>query len=416
MQSWAPYPGGPLIEVANRYKWYVERRVANEGALNPARADGAPIRILAFLDDTIVSGNVKPVLALAKYAREKAATPSSLDLSMVAFVRSTSDPELVRTLREDGFAIDVVRERRRFDLGVFRELRAIIDRRRPQVLWTHGSKTHFLVRAAALHDNRAWVAFHHGYTATSLAWRMYHQLDRWSLRGADRVMTACEAFASDLRVRLGIRSELLSVHRSPLGGPLRTSRSAAALLRKELGIAEQARIILAVGRLSKEKAYGDLIRAMAYVKTRCPDAVLLIVGDGPERRKLEDLCTRVGLSESVRFTGYCKNVAPYYAAASVFALTSHSEGSPNVLLEAMEAGIPVLATAVGGVGEMIRHREHGLLVPRGDVEAISAGLEELLRNPELCRVLTSNARQSLVAYSLDRYYADVRSVFGTVVP
>jgi glycosyltransferase involved in cell wall biosynthesis len=107
-------------------------------------------------------------------------------------------------------------------------------------------------------------------------------------------------------------------------------------------------------------------------------------------------------------------VAPYYEVAAVFALTSHSEGSPNVLLEAMEAGVPIVATAVGGVSEMMRHQEHGLLVPCGDVEAIASGIVRLLGNPELCRALVFAARQSLAAYSIDGYYADAHAVFKAV--
>jgi glycosyltransferase involved in cell wall biosynthesis len=385
--------------------------------MSPTSPDPDPIRVLALLDDTVVSGKVKPILALARHACKNGATPRGLDVSMLTFVRSKTDPELVSTLREEGFAIDVVRERRRFDLAVFPQLRAIIKRRRPHVLWTHSAKTHFLVRAAGLHHEKAWIAFHHGYTATSLAWRLYEQLDRWSLRGADRVMTACEAFATDLNVRLGIGRERLSVHRSPLAADeSQTRRSDAGALRRELGLPPGARIVLSVGRLSKEKGHADLIRAMGYTRAQRPEAVLLIVGDGPERQRLEHLCTRLSLVESIRFVGYRNDVTPYYEAASVFALTSHSEGSPNVLLEAMAAGVPIVATAVGGVGEMIRHQEHGLLVPRGDVEGIASGVVELLGNPELCRALTSAAKLSLATYSLERYYTGVHSVFKAVMP
>jgi glycosyltransferase involved in cell wall biosynthesis len=386
--------------------------------MSPDSPDGDPIRVLAFLDDTVVSGNVKPVLALARYARKGAAALRPLDLSMLTFVRAETDPELVRTLREEGFAIDVVRERRRFDFGVFPQLRAIIQRRRPHVLWTHGAKTHFLVRVAGLHHKGAWIAFHHGYTATSLAWKMYDQLDRWSLRGADRVMTACEAFATDLNGRLGIRRERLSVHRSPLAaGPSQTGRSDAGPIVRGLGLPSEARIVLSVGRLSKEKGHAELIRAMPDVIGHCDFPVaLLIVGDGPEQSRLERLCARLGLTEHVRFLGYRPDVSPYYAAADVFALTSHSEGSPNVLLEAMDAGVPIVATAVGGVGEMIRNGEQGLLVRRGDVEEITHGIVTLLSNAELRGTLTSAARESLAAYSLERYYASVHSVFKALAP
>jgi glycosyltransferase involved in cell wall biosynthesis len=323
---------------------------------------------------------------------------------------------MVTTLREEGFVMDVVRERKRFDFAVFPQLRAIIDERCPDVLWTHGAKTHFLVRAAQLHRNKAWVAFHHGYTTTSLAWRLYDQLDRWSLRGADSVMTACEAFAADLNSRLGIRRERLSVHRSPHAPrTASTEHTNAQALERELCLPPNARIVLSVGRLSKEKGHADLIRAMAYAKRYCdPRTVLLIVGDGPERLRLEQLCARLGISHDVRFAGYRRDVLPYYEAAHVFALTSYSEGSPNVLLEAMDAGVPIVATRVGGVPEMIRDGEEGLLVPRGDVDSIGRSIVALLSDAGLRAALISAAHQSLAAYSLEEYYAKAHSVFQSV--
>lgn len=332
---------------------------------------------------------------------------------MVTFVRSASDPEMVIGLRKEGLDVDIVRERKRFDFAVIHQLRAIIERHQPHVLWTHGAKPHFLVRFAKLHRNRAWVAFHHGYTATSFVWRLYDQLDRWSLRGAHHVMTACEAFANDLSRRLGIRKDRISVHRSPLAVP--SSRDGCAEprdVRQELSLAPEARIVLSVGRLSKEKGHDDLIRAMHGVVERCQfDVVVLLVGDGPERARLERLSARLGLTEHIRFVGYRQDVRPYYAAADLFALTSHSEGSPNVLLEAMDAKVPIVATAVGGVGEMITDGEQGLLVRSGDPESIGRGIVALLLDPELCGALTAAAAESLGQYSLDRYYNGVRSVF-----
>jgi glycosyltransferase involved in cell wall biosynthesis len=380
------------------------------------RAAADPIRLLALLDDTIVSGKVKPVLTLARFARENPEAPVPLDVSMLTFVRAEADPEFVVSLCREGFSIDVVRERRRFDFAVFEQLRAIIAAHRPHVLWTHGAKTHFLVRAAGLHRRRAWVASHHGYTATSLTWRLYDQLDRWSLRDADAVMAACDAFAADLNLRLGIEKGRLSVHRSPIAVSLPAGRRAKATAREELGLPRHTPIVLSVGRLSKEKGHADLIRAMGHVRsTLDSSAMLLLVGDGPELAQLEHLCGELDLADMVRLVGYRDDVAPYYEAADVFALSSYSEGSPNVLLEAMDYGVPIVATAVGGVGEMIGHGEQGWLVRSGDAEELARGIVTLLSNDDLRTTLSAAARQSLAAYSPAIYYAGVSALLERVV-
>lgn len=375
--------------------------------------DDRPIRVLAILDDTIVSGKVKPVLTLARSAREDGSGSRPLEISMLTFSRSDDETELESSLREEGFIIDVVRERHRFDLRVFSQLRAIINRRRPDVLWTHGAKTHFLVRLAGFERTKPWAAFHHGYTTTNLAWRLYDQLDRWSLRGADCVMTACEAFAADLHARLGIRSSRLSVHRSPIAA--NTSKPVCDIrdaFRRELGLVPDARLVLSVGRLSSEKGHADLIRAMVEVRRTCDfQTMLLLVGDGPEEANLQKLCNQLGLEDSVRMLGYRRDVARCYEAADVFVLPSYSEGSPNVLLEAMDAGLPIIATDVGGVGEMIRHGENGLLVRARDVQGIARSIVELLTDAELRCALTAAARESLADYSPQRYYANIRALF-----
>jgi glycosyltransferase involved in cell wall biosynthesis len=392
------------------------RPLAGAAPRNTAERAG-PIRVLALLDDEVVSGKVKPVLAVAKYARENRQERRPLDVSMLTFARAKSDPEFVGTLTRENFAIDVVRERRRFDLGVFAQIRAIIDKRRPHILWTHSSKTHFLVRAGRLHRGLAWVASHHGYTATSLAWRLYQELDRWSLRGADSVITACDAFAADLHTRLGLDMERLDVARTPLAA--RDSSIAATVhggVRDELGLPAAASLILSVGRLSREKGHADLIRAMIEVRSAYDfPAVLVIVGDGPERARLERLRVRLGLEGAVHLVGYRDDVPRFYAAADVFVLPSYSEGSPNVLLEAMDAGVPIVARAVGGVREMIRDGEQGLLTPRDEVSSIARGIVTLLSDASLRARLIASARSSLSAYAPSNYYAGIRSVFDRVL-
>ncbi len=150
----------------------------------------------------------------------------------------------------------------------------------------------------------------------------------------------------------------------------------------------ETRVVLSVGRLSKEKGHATLIRAMAELPPMSSDQVrLIIVGDGPERAPLISHCARLDLSGIVRFVGYRRDVAPYYAIADVFVLPSFSEGSPNVLLEAMDGGVPIVATAVGGIPEMIHDREQGLLVPAGDAPAIARAIAALLNDAELGKTL-----------------------------
>jgi glycosyltransferase involved in cell wall biosynthesis len=120
---------------------------------------------------------------------------------------------------------------------------------------------------------------------------------------------------------------------------------------------------------------------------------LVMVGEGPERQRIEDRVRALELAPYVTMTGQVPSAEPYYAIADVAVLSSRSEGSPNALLEAMAARVPVVATAVGGIPEMVVNEDSALLVAPGDCAALTAAVTALLTNPELARRLTGQARE-----------------------
>jgi glycosyltransferase involved in cell wall biosynthesis len=132
------------------------------------------------------------------------------------------------------------------------------------------------------------------------------------------------------------------------------------------------------------------------------NAKLLIVGDGPEREVLQAAVK--GISERVVFAGQVKDVQPFYALADVFVLSSHSEGSPNVLLEAMAARVPVIATSVGGVPEIVENEKSALLVPAKDPTALAAALTRILHDPNLGSSLIEEAAVVLATRHTPQQY------------
>jgi glycosyltransferase involved in cell wall biosynthesis len=118
---------------------------------------------------------------------------------------------------------------------------------------------------------------------------------------------------------------------------------------------------------------------------------LVVVGEGPERERVEAAALSLGLDACVVFAGHASDVRPFYALADVLALPSHSEGSPLVLLEAMAAGVPVVATSVGGVPEVATDGETALLVPPHDPAAMASALARVLSDATLARALADKA-------------------------
>jgi glycosyltransferase involved in cell wall biosynthesis len=223
--------------------------------------------------------------------------------------------------------------------------------------------------------------------------RLYNRLDRWSLPHADRLVTVCRAFAEELASSTGVPIDRISVQHNSIRRQPSVNTADVGALRTRLGIDESERVVLSVGRLSREKAHLDLIEGFKLLREDSPDISLklIIVGDGPERARLEAAAESFGVRELVTFTGQVGDVQSFFAMADVFALPSHSEGSPNVLLEAMAANVPVVATAVGGVPEMVENNESALLVAPNDPPALAAAIARLLNDRDLAPRLISNA-------------------------
>jgi len=150
-----------------------------------------------------------------------------------------------------------------------------------------------------------------------------------------------------------------------------------------------------IGRLSPEKGVDLAIRAHALLLRRCPDARLLIAGEGPEGATLRRLAERLGVAKSLDWLGHREDLAALYPQLNVLLIPSRSEGMPNVALEAMSHGLPIVATTVGGVPELIHHGRTGMLVPSGDVAAMSRTVGDLLDDPDQRRSLGQEAQREV---------------------
>jgi glycosyltransferase involved in cell wall biosynthesis len=177
------------------------------------------------------------------------------------------------------------------------------------------------------------------------------------------------------------------------------ARGDRADVRAELGVAPDAALIGAVGRLTADKGGQDvLIRAVGRVRETCPQVRLVMVGDGPLRPGLEQLTAQLGLTGTVIFTGLRSDVPRLLGALDVFVLPSEREALPVAVLEAMAAGLPLVATRVGGIPEVVEDGATGFLVPPGDVAAMHCVLERLTGDPALAARLGAAGQAHVQAH------------------
>lgn len=378
------------------------------------------LRVLSMVEATSINAVAKNVLEFHRTASEIEQTSADfphVEGCFVTFDRRSGDEEtptdFVTAARDLGLAVDVIQERRRFDLKVIPALRQVIASRAPDIIVTHAVKSHFLLRRSRVWKKFPWIAFHHGYTTTDRKMRLMNRLDRLSLPAADRVLTVCKAFARDLAGTINVPVEDIAVQHNSIRLRPPASADEVKTLRARLGLSKDDRVLLSIGRLSREKAHGDLLAAFPQVKQ--DNLKLIIVGEGPERGNLQAAAESLGITDSVIFAGQTGQIQPFYQLADMFVISSHSEGSSNVLLEAMAARVPVVSTSVGGVPEMVEDNQSALLIPPRDPQAMAAAIIRMLEDKELARRIGINALGLVTErFSPETYARALVEFYGSV--
>ena len=239
--------------------------------------------------------------------------------------------------------------------------------------------------------------------------RLPRLLIQWAARQAQASVGVSAALVERMRA-LSIAPDRLHLMRNGVD-PLRFQPQPQAQMRAELGLAGSP-IVLAVGNLHEHKGQRLAIAALALLRAQHPQARLVIVGDGPDAPALRAQAAALGLADQVTFAGLVPNaeLSRWYSAADVLVLGSSREGWPNVLLEAMACGTPVVATAVGGIPEVVQDAAIGRLVAQREPAAFAAAIHDLLASrPDRQRV-----RAYAEGFSWDRTSQDQAQLFESL--
>ncbi|MGA3126205.1 MAG: glycosyltransferase family 4 protein [Candidatus Korobacteraceae bacterium] len=377
-----------------------------------------PIRVLAFIEAYSVTGPAKNLIEFARLSSVEEKQSNRVQITIATFQRGNiNEPNMfIRAARAAGLTVEVIPEKRALDLSVLRKMRILLEKHQPDIVQTHNVKSHFFACLLGVPRRYPWIAFHHGYTRTNLKDVLHNQFNRWSLRKARRVVTVCQAFAAELE-KVGVAGERILVRHNMVKAFVPAPSERVEALRSKYAIPPHALVGVCIGRLSQEKGHIDLIRALVHLR-RFPVAVdyrILVVGDGPERIRLQEEARRSGVSSNIIFAGYDSDTAPYYTLADFAVLPSHSEGSPNALLEAMAAGLPTVCTRVGGVPEIAQDGVSALLVEKGTPAALAQALAHLITDEELRGVFATNARRLSDHYSARNYCESIVSLYQQVI-
>lgn len=307
------------------------------------------------------------------------------------------------------------------DILALGELWQLTRRGRYDIVHTHTSKGGLLGRLAArlagvpvvVHTPHGHVFY--GYYGPVLS-RVFVWLERWAARLTDRLVALTRAEAEE-QVRFGVApaEKFAVIHSGVDFAPFHREGRDPRAVRRELGIPAEGLVIGTLGRLTPIKGQADLVTAFAGVRRQVENAWLLLVGDGEERPALEQQARALGIEGRVVLAGWREDVAAMLRAMDLFAFPSLNEGMGKALVEAMYAGLPVVATRVGGIPELIEHNREGLLVPARRPELLEAALLELAQDPpQRCRLGQAAAQKARV-YSVEHMIEKLEALYMSLL-
>lgn len=353
---------------------------------------------------------------------DRSGAEKQLSLLATALSREAFDPHVCVLTRGGPYEADLKRagipvipigKSFKVDPAAFLRLKRHITALAPDVVHTWLFAANSYGRAAAL---AAGVKHLIAAERCVDPWKVWHELaiDRWLGRRSDRIVVNSSGIR-DFYVRHGLPPEKFAVIANgilpaPAGG-------ARDELLAELGLPQNVRLIGAVGRLWPQKRMKDLIWAADLLKVIRDDVHLLIIGDGPQRARLERFRRQVRIEDKVHFLGHRGDVARWMPHFDLLWLASEYEGLPNVILEAMAAGVPVVASDISGNRDLVVPDETGYLVPVGDRAALARQANKLLDDVDLARRLGDAGRQRVlreftVERMVERHEQLYREVIG----
>jgi glycosyltransferase involved in cell wall biosynthesis len=314
-------------------------------------------------------------------------------------------------------------QRHRYDPSASLRLRRYLAANKPDILFVLDHHNAMLWgRAAGIMARVPAMVLASHATGLFGRGRNFRLPDRWLMEFTDRVVALSRSHADYLVGVEGVAPGQIALIENGIpvdeyrGDGVQSAHGAGAL-REELGLSPDDRVVIMVAALRPEKAHEVFLESARLLVASRGGLKFLVVGDGPRRAELETLSTRLGLDESVRFLGVRKDVAQLLHVSDVLTLPSHPvvETLPLTVLEAMAAGVPVVATRVGSLPEVIDDGRNGLLIDHGDPAALARALEAVLDDPARARAMAQAAKHTVeTRYSVETMVENYAALFESL--
>jgi len=350
--------------------------------------------VLHLIGSNLVGGPEKQILHHAQDMQD-----TEYQLSIGSFHDLKDRPEVLVAAEQHNIPTLCLPGGVRLDL--VRRLARMLSERKGSLLCTHGFKANVVGYLAARRTGTSHVAFVRGFTAENRRVRFYEMLERQALKRADRVVCVSESQAKQIASIRGNRRAPIVVKNAMLP-PYSRLQNRPPMSRNDLSIPKSAFVFGSVGRLSTEKGHRFMVSAFHKLCAEAPvgaQLYLIIVGDGKEEQPLKQQATQLGIREQIHFAGFQGSPTEWMQMMDCLVQPSLTEGTPNTVLEALCLKLPVIASAVGGVPDLIVDGKNGLLVPAANVDQMADAMKRMWLSPDLRSRLAAGAEDLLQEYS-----------------
>lgn len=346
------------------------------------------INVLHLRDTYEIGGPGKTILET-----HRAIDAARFQLHLGVFLRrheSSSSP-FIEAARGVGLPVHEIRGAHQVDVRMVSRILELIRTLDIDIVHAHEVKSDVIAWLVSWCTAVPVMTTLHGWIGVTRKARLLTSVDKWVVRRFDRVIAVSGVIRDEMRQRGMTEPRLRLLHNAIVVERYRR-RGERGYLQELLGRPVAPPVVASIGRLSREKGHADFLEALALARARGAQVSAVLAGDGPARAELEAQSHTLGLREVVHFPGYVDRPDRLLEETDLLVLPSHTEGLPNVVLEALAMDVPVLATRVGGTPEIIEDGVHGRLVPPRAPQVLAEALADFVAAPEAWRHMARRGR------------------------
>jgi len=312
-----------------------------------------------------------------------------VEIRVASFTEGGEIPEFINVMTENGVKTDCLTVKSSYDFSSIKQLRNYLTDNKIDVLCTHEYRSHLIGWLARRNSKTIWIAFSRGWTWENLKIRLFHFIDKIILRLAHRIVAVSFA-QKELLKKYMISDKKISVIHNAID-PARFNDINAINLKEKFNLPNDSLVYVTVGRFSGEKGQIIMVKAAIEAIKRNDKIAVVMYGDGPDFDECKKLISESSMQHKIICPGFEKNAMGAMKGADYLVNPSLSEGLPNVVLEAMAVNLPVIATSVGGVPEIITDNISGILVKPNNIKDLTEKMLYCASNSDHAKSLSEEA-------------------------